>query len=114
MAYSEIGEQLRRWRNYSGLSQALLEDKAALGHNTVSRIERGENNPNTKTVNMLAGALKISHEQLIFGSPPDENEVSKIDSHKELMIKELEKLTESECRELYPVLEKLVRFAKKN
>jgi transcriptional regulator with XRE-family HTH domain len=116
MAHPDLGNQLNIWRKYVGLSQAVLEQKAGLGHNTVSRIERGESSPTTKTLEKLASALnalKISYEQLILGSPKNKNNSPKSTSYKKRIIHEVKKLTESECKELYPVWERIIDFAKR-
>ncbi len=113
MSHPVLGKQLKIWRKHSGLSQAALEEKAGLGHNTVSRIERGESSPTASTVNKIAKALRISYEQLIIGIPPNKKNPEKVCTYKDRMLSEIERLSELECRELYPVLEQLVNFSKK-
>jgi transcriptional regulator with XRE-family HTH domain len=108
-----IGEKLRQWRKQAGLSQTALEEKAGLGHNTVSRIERGEKNPNIATLTKLAGALKISYEQLMMGTPSEKGRSEEENPYKKRLLYEIDKLTESECKEVYPVWERLVGLAKK-
>lgn len=64
-----IGEQVRLWRQAQGLTQAELEEKAGLSHNTVSRIECDVVSPRLGTLERLAGALNVSVEQLQFQKP---------------------------------------------
>src|SRR5262245_16971327 len=64
-----VGQQMRTWRNHSGLTQSQSEERAGLAHNAVSRIENLEVSPRLETVESLASAMSISVEQLQFGRP---------------------------------------------
>ena len=110
--YRSLPKQLQLWRQHEGLTQAQLEERAQLGHNTVSRIERGETHPRTMTLEQLAQALGISFEQLLFSRPRDvSSKLNQINKRREI-IQLIENLTESECENLYPLFLELHRFTK--
>ena len=64
-----ISEQVRSWRQAQGMTQAELEEKAGLSHNTVSRIECDSVSPRLGTLDRLAASLNVSVEQLQFQKP---------------------------------------------
>jgi transcriptional regulator with XRE-family HTH domain len=83
-----------------------------LGHNTVSRIERGETHPRTDTVERLARALGISLQQLLYSSPKnDKGRISRVNK-RQMMLELIEELSEHECESIYPLLLEIFRFAK--
>lgn len=52
-----FGERLKRARDAAGLSQKALSARAGISAMAISKLERGENNPTSKTVIALARAL---------------------------------------------------------
>jgi transcriptional regulator with XRE-family HTH domain len=108
-----ISKRLILWRKHFGLTQSNLEKLAGLGHNTVSRIECEQTNPGLDTVGKLARALKISTEQLLHSIPPTHSDSETHYSYKKRMQKDIEYLSEDECKDLYSVWEKLVEYSKK-
>ena len=69
LSLPSLNEQIRLWRVARKLTQAALEEKAGLSHNTVSRIECGSVSPRIDTIDRIAQALDISVEQLQFQQP---------------------------------------------
>lgn len=61
-----ISENLKALRDAKGLTQTQLSEKAGLGINQVSRIERGTSKPELETIKSLALALDCSSDELIF------------------------------------------------
>lgn len=114
MGRSDVAVQLSQWRRHFGLTQAQLEEKAGLGHNTVSRIERGENRPQFGSLDKLAKAMGISTEQLLVGTPPAGKVIVPEEPFRSRMIAETEKLEEEICRAIYPIWEKLLEFVKRS
>ena len=59
-----FGEQLKRYRDASGLTQEELAEQAQLSANGISHLERGiRRNPHRDTVRLLADALDLSPEE---------------------------------------------------
>lgn len=54
-----LGAALKRLRLKSGLSQEKLANLAAIHHNYVSALERGEMNISYKTMRRIARALRV-------------------------------------------------------
>lgn len=55
-----FGRALRRCRTSAKLSQEEIADRADLHRNYIGLMERGERNPNLKTIVALAKALGVS------------------------------------------------------
>ena len=64
-----LGSRVRVWRIHFNLTQGELETRAGLAHTALSRIEKEEVSPRLETVEKLASAMRISIEQLQFGTP---------------------------------------------
>ena len=63
---SKIGENIKRLRLKSGMSQDALSKKANLAFYTLSKIEAGSTpNPTIDTVKKIADALGISLDELM-------------------------------------------------
>jgi transcriptional regulator with XRE-family HTH domain len=62
-----IGENLKRLRTLSALTQEELAAKAGITANSVARIERDEAEPRPTTLRKLAGALGVEPRVLIEG-----------------------------------------------
>ncbi|MEA3249139.1 MAG: helix-turn-helix transcriptional regulator [Patescibacteria group bacterium] len=61
-----IADNIRKARKKKGLSQDKLAHKADVAHNTVVKIESGENqNPTIETLRSIARALDITVDELI-------------------------------------------------
>jgi transcriptional regulator with XRE-family HTH domain len=111
MGSPDIAEQLARWRKHCKMTQAQLEEKAGLGHNTVSRIEnRSIRSPHFMTVQKMATAMGLSTEQLLYGSPPQAEKISSGKNFKALMQADLEALDEEMCNDLYPIWKNLLEL----
>ena len=107
----DIADNLSRWRKHLKMTQAQLEQKAGLGHNTVSRIEsRNIRSPQLGTIQKLATALSLSTEQLLYGRPPQRNATPPEGNSKARMLYELRELDEEMCEELYPVWKSLIEL----
>lgn len=70
MQDSALGENLRKHRDASGLTQLALAHKAGVSLRTVQAIESGEAKPTLSTVGKIANALDSSPAVLL--SPADE------------------------------------------
>ncbi len=67
-----IGERIFEARKMSGLSAALLGEKAGLSKAIVSMLEGGQReNPHVNTVSAIAKVLGVSVEWLISGIGPE-------------------------------------------
>lgn len=60
-----IGDRLKNLRVRRALTQQEVADKAGIGKNTVSRIERNEGEPHMSTLRKLAKALNVQPRDLI-------------------------------------------------
>lgn len=63
----KLGQNLKRYREGSGLSQEKLAEVAEIDRTYVSDIERGNRNPGIKNIARLAKALGIHTAQLCEG-----------------------------------------------
>lgn len=55
---------LRAWREYLGLTQAAVAERAGITQAALSQMENGESRPRKTTKRKLAGAMGINLEQL--------------------------------------------------
>jgi len=62
-----FGQNLRRCRRLSGLSQEELGERAALHRTEIGKLEKGERLARIDTLVRLAGAMAIPAEDLIEG-----------------------------------------------
>lgn len=75
MTEMTIASNLKALRDDRGLTQTQLAEKAGLGINQVSRIERGRSKPELDTIKRLSLALNCTTDELIFDASektPDE------------------------------------------
>lgn len=68
-AWAVIGRRIKEEREKRGLTQRALADAADITDKFVSNIERGSRQPATKTLQAIAGALKIELKDLFAGVP---------------------------------------------
>ncbi len=110
-----IGNQIRKWRLEKKVTQAELEQRSGLSHNTVSRIECGAVSPRIDTVERIAQALGLSVEELQFQKP-----VQKVAEHQakyfndkniEKMVAALKKIPEPKRGNLLRTFMELIRIA---
>lgn len=110
-----IGEQVRLWRLAKGLTQADLEQKAGLSHNSVSRIECGSVSPRLGTLEQFAGAMHISVEQLQFQQPMRRLEETKSEydgnNQIDVLIEKLSKVPEPKRSKLLRTFQDLINLA---
>ncbi len=62
-----IGDRLKDLRVRRALTQEELAAKAAIGKNTVNRIERNRAEPHMSTLRKLAAALGVEPSELVKG-----------------------------------------------
>lgn len=63
---SQIGKNLKKFRQQKGLSQDRLSKMADVSYNTIIKLERGGiTNPTIETLQKIAKALNISVDDLI-------------------------------------------------
>lgn len=67
-----IGENVSKYRQKAGLTQAQLAEKAGVGISFISRVERGEKSMKLHTLYNLAEALGVSCDALLY---PDSSSV---------------------------------------
>lgn len=67
-----IGQNVKKYRESAGLTQADLAEKVGIGTASVSRIERGEKRMRLETLRALADALGISVGLLFYQRNKDE------------------------------------------
>jgi transcriptional regulator with XRE-family HTH domain len=63
-----IGDNLKRLRILSTLTQAELAQKAGVTPTAVARIERNETEPRTRTIRKLSNALEVEPKELLEGA----------------------------------------------
>lgn len=57
--------RVRAWREYRGLTQAALAERARLTQGAIADIERGRRNPGVKSLRRIADALQVPVAQLM-------------------------------------------------
>jgi len=60
-----IGNNIRKKRNASGISQQELADNSDVAKSTIQRIEKGEMNPSILTLKNISVALEIELSEII-------------------------------------------------
>jgi len=93
----DLPDQVRQWRNFRGLTQTELEQRAGLSHNAISRIETGTVSPRLETVERIASALHLDVEELQFRAPPKDGQNDQSEAMAVLM-ERLAGLSESQRR----------------
>jgi transcriptional regulator with XRE-family HTH domain len=101
----QIGAMVRHHRELSGLTQAELGDKVGKALESVGRIERGEITPSLKTLEELAGALKVDVRDF-FGA----GEFAVRDRKGDPLVRVLDKLSALDAADL-DWIDKLVALA---
>jgi transcriptional regulator with XRE-family HTH domain len=66
-----LGQRLKAWRDFRGLTQAEVERRGGLAHNALSRIETGGVSPKLGTLERIAEALELNVEELHLRMPRD-------------------------------------------
>ena len=61
-----LKNNLKQVRNEKGLSQSNLAELVGVSRNTISSIETGQYNPNTKLALILCVALEVKFEDLFY------------------------------------------------
>lgn len=61
-----IGERLRAWREYKGLSQAEMEKRTGLFRYYISRVENGRTVPTLETLTRFAQAFEVPLFHLVY------------------------------------------------
>ena len=67
-----LGQNLRRTRVATGLSQEELADRAGLHRTYISSVERGERNVSLETIFLLAQALGVEPADLVTAASESE------------------------------------------
>ena len=63
---STIGENIKKYRKFAGISQDQLSKKADLAFHTIAKVEAGSTpNPTIDTVKKIADALGVSLDDLM-------------------------------------------------
>jgi transcriptional regulator with XRE-family HTH domain len=60
-----VGDNCARIRKARGMTQEELSEKSGLSQQYLSDLERGKRNPTIVTIYHIAGALGVSHEELV-------------------------------------------------
>lgn len=68
-----IGENTRKYRTRAGLTQAQLAEKVGVGTAFISRVERGQKRMRIETMLLVASALHISVDLLLYQEHENEN-----------------------------------------
>lgn len=66
-----LGKRLKNFRKAEGLNQEELAQRAGIGRVTLSRLERGKQEPRFQTLMNLASAMDISFQKLITEEESD-------------------------------------------
>jgi transcriptional regulator with XRE-family HTH domain len=67
LVMDDVGANLRKYRRARALTQEDLAEKAGVSPATIGAIERGENEPQIRTLRKLAEALDITPDKLVLG-----------------------------------------------
>ena len=71
---NEIGKKIREARKKKGLSQEDLAESAKVNLRTIQRIEKNENEPRGKTLNLNCSILDINAEDILdYGKQTDKS-----------------------------------------
>ena len=62
---SFFGENLKKLRKRSGLTQRQLAEKIGAKHNSISNWETGQNEPDTETIQKLCACLSVTANDLL-------------------------------------------------
>ncbi len=65
-----FGQRIVAWRHRRGLSQATVSRRVGLNQSYLSRLEAGKIQPNIRTIQRIAAALRIALPELLGPSPP--------------------------------------------
>ncbi|SFT68957.1 Uncharacterized conserved protein, Tic20 family [Lishizhenia tianjinensis] len=69
---TQIGNKIRNTRKQKGLSQEELAEAAKVNLRTIQRIEKGDNEPRGKTLQLICAALDVEAEELLnYGKEKD-------------------------------------------
>lgn len=60
MSIQEIGNAIKERRKQLGISQRMLADIAGMSVNTITKIERGEGNPQLSVLSLLLDTLGMT------------------------------------------------------
>jgi transcriptional regulator with XRE-family HTH domain len=72
MKMTHIGDNIKRIRKESGISQQELAERCEVSKSQISRMESGEQtNPQIQTVVAIATALSASLDEIVFGESPE-------------------------------------------
>ncbi len=71
-----IGPRIASWRLRRGFSQVTVSRRAKLDQSYLSRLEAGKIQPNLRTAQRIATALRISLPDLLASTPPEQSEGS--------------------------------------
>jgi transcriptional regulator with XRE-family HTH domain len=66
ITYMNVGENIRTWRKIKGIEQKDLAQMIDKSVTTISNIETGVSDPNTKLLQDIASALQIEPSQLLI------------------------------------------------
>ena len=72
--YRVIGRRIAKRRKSLGLTQAVVEEKAALGQKYLSSIETGKSIPSTEVIMRLALALDPTPDEFLVGTARETGE----------------------------------------
>jgi transcriptional regulator with XRE-family HTH domain len=62
-----LGENLRRIRNKSGISQSALADRVGVSLHTIFRVENGKTQPRASDIKKLCNVLNVTKAELLNG-----------------------------------------------
>ena len=68
-----IGQQIKELRLKKGMTQEELADKTEISVRTIQRIEKGEVDPRSHTIQSIASALEVDYDELINCDLVDSN-----------------------------------------
>jgi transcriptional regulator with XRE-family HTH domain len=60
-----LGESVRFFREYAGLTQEEVADKGDIHVTWISHVERGKVNPTYKTMEKIATGIGVSHDHIL-------------------------------------------------
>lgn len=93
-----IGNNVAKYRNVAGLTQAQLADKVGISTAFISRVERGQKMMKVSTLSAVANVLNVSCDALLSDSVPS------------AQFENIKKLLSDQPEEYIESIEKLIRI----
>ena len=75
-----VGQRVRQLRNEAGWTQAALAERAGLSVIAIGSVERAVRYPRSETLELIAGALNVTPDELLLGRAPAASDAVPMDA----------------------------------